>query len=64
MSLQELIGQFPPDHGLCNQPRPYFNHSIEMKSIFTALERAEMLESVGLNVFYFPSEMITGCDLL
>jgi tryptophanase len=64
MNLSKLIEQFPPDEGLCNQPRPYFNHSIEMKSVFTAAERAEMLESVGLNVFYFPSEMITGCDLL
>jgi len=64
MNLTELIERFPSDEGLCNQPRPYFNHSIEMKSVFTAAERAEVLESVGLNVFYFPSEMITGCDLL
>jgi tryptophanase len=64
MNLSKLIEHFPPDESLCNQPRPYFNHSIEMKSVFTAAERAEMLESVGLNVFYFPSEMITGCDLL
>lgn len=64
MSLSKLIEEFPAEDGLCSQPRPYFNHSIQMKSVFTAAERAEMLESVGLNVFYFPSEMITGCDLL
>lgn len=64
MSLNKLIERFPDEASLCNQPRPYFNHSVEMKSVFTAAERAEMLDSVGLNVFYFPSEMITGCDLL
>jgi tryptophanase len=31
---------------------------------YTARQRAEMLEHVGLNVFFFPSEMVTGCDLL
>jgi tryptophanase len=64
MGLSDIIGKFPREESLSNQPRPYFNHSVEMKSVFTAGERARMLESVGLNVFYFPSEMITGCDLL
>ncbi len=64
MNLCQLVERFPSEETLCNQPRPYFNHSVEMKSVFTAAERAEMLESVGLNVFYFPAEMITGCDLL
>ncbi|KPL15575.1 hypothetical protein AMJ74_01185, partial [candidate division WOR_3 bacterium SM1_77] len=40
------------------------NHSVELKKIYTAEQRAEMLDRVGLNVFFFPSEMITGCDLL
>jgi tryptophanase len=64
MNLSKLIRKFPAEETLCNQPRPYSNHSVEMKSVFTAEERADMLESVGLNVFYFPSEMISGCDLL
>ena len=46
------------------QPRPYFNHSVEFKKNFTKKERTEALEKAGLNVFFFPSEMITGCDLL
>ena len=45
-------------------PRPYFNHSVEFKKNFTEKERTEALEKAGLNVFFFPAEMITGCDLL
>lgn len=56
--------RFPDETELSARSRPYFNHSVEFKGIFTEKERAEMLEQVGLNVFYFPSEMITGCDLL
>ncbi len=37
---------------------------MEFKGRFTSKQRAEMLEKVGLNVFNFPAEMITGCDLL
>jgi tryptophanase len=64
MQMAELISKFPEDASLSVHTRPYFNHSVEFKKIFSAAERAEMLERVGLNVFYFPSEMITGCDLL
>jgi tryptophanase len=63
MQLPNLIKKFPGGETLA-QSRPYFNHSIEFKNIFTTEERARMLQSVGLNVFFFPSEMITGCDLL
>ncbi len=45
-------------------PRPYANHSVEFKKYFSAEERVAMLEKVGLNVFFFPSEMIGGCDML
>lgn len=46
------------------KPRPYANHSVEFKSVFTREERMKKLEEVGLNVFYFPSEMVPGCDML
>lgn len=54
----------PEEKSLQTQPRPYFNHSVEFKKPYTAKERAEMMDKVGLNVFYFPAEMITGCDFL
>ena len=54
----------PAEGDLEKKPRPYLNHSVELKKVFSAEERAKMLDSVGLNVFFFPSEMITGCDLL
>ncbi len=62
--MSDLITKFPDEKEIKVHSRPYFNHSIEFKNIFTPHERAEMLETVGLNVFFFPSEMITGCDLL
>lgn len=64
MSLKNLIGMIPGEESLQNQPRPYFNHSVEFKRSYTAKDRAEMLEKVGLNVFFFPAEMIIGCDFL
>lgn len=64
MKLSSLLKKFPEEQNLSVHPRPYFNHSIELKKIFTPEERAEILEQVGLNVFFFPSEMIGGCDLL
>jgi tryptophanase len=63
MKLRELLKRFPEGQ-LKVQSRPYFNHAVEFKGLFTAGERAAILEEVGLNVFYFTSEMITGCDLL
>jgi len=64
MKISELITKFPEEKDLGTHSRPYFNHSIEFKNIFTPRERAEMLDAAGLNMFFFPSEMITGCDLL
>jgi len=64
MKLKSLVGRLPAEQDLSVKPRPYLNHSVELKKLFTAEERADMLEKVGLNVFFFPSEMITGCDLL
>jgi len=60
----DLIKNFPEEKDFLTQSRPYFNHSVEFKKNFSSEERAEMLKRVGLNVFFFPSEMITGCDLL
>jgi tryptophanase len=64
MKLCDLVQNLPEEKELRTRARPYFNHSVQFKEIFSREERAEMLENVGLNVFYFPSEMITGCDLL
>jgi tryptophanase len=64
MKISGLIKKFPDEKDIATCSRPYFNHSIEFKNIFSAEERAEMMDVVGLNVFFFPSEMITGCDLL
>jgi tryptophanase len=64
MELKNIIKSMPEENELKIRARPYFNHSVEMKTLFSPMERARVLESVGLNVFYFPSEMITGCDLL
>lgn len=64
MLLSKLIKNFPDQNNLKTRPRPYVNHSVEFKKAFTAQERAEMLQQVGLNVFFFPAEMITGCDFL
>lgn len=64
MNLPNLVKKLPEENSLDSRPRSYFNHSVEFKKVFTAEERAEVLEKAGLNVFFFPSEMITGCDLL
>ena len=64
MDLHRLVAQLPCEDSLAAHSRPYVNHSVEFKGRFTPEQRAKMLESVGLNVFFFPSEMITGCDLL
>lgn len=64
MTFQQLLKKLPTDSGLPVIPRPYINHSVEFKKVASARERVDMLEKVGLNVFFFPSEMITGCDLL
>ncbi|MCK4940575.1 tryptophanase [candidate division WOR-3 bacterium] len=64
MKLKSLVKHLPAEGELAKKPRPYLNHSVELKKVFTPEERAGMLDSVGLNVFFFPSEMITGCDLL
>ena len=64
MSLQEMINQLSDENSLSAKPRPYINHSVEIKRPFTRQERTEMMEKVGMNVFFFPSEMITGCDFL
>lgn len=64
MGISDLLQQFPGEDSLSSQPRPYFNHSIELKGTFTPEERAKVLGKVGLNIFFFPSDMITGCDTL
>lgn len=63
MHLTSLLHQFVSE-GAVAKPRPYINHSVAFKKPFSAKERAAMLDAVGLNVFSFPAEMITGCDFL
>ncbi|MGD9380704.1 MAG: tryptophanase, partial [candidate division WOR-3 bacterium] len=62
--LASLVARLPAEKELSARPRPYVNHSVELKKAYTPEQRAEMLDRVGLNVFFFPAEMITGCDLL
>lgn len=64
MNLSSVIKDFQDEDELETKPRPYFNHSIELKRKFTKEERAKVLENVGMNVFFFPAEMVTGCDFL
>lgn len=47
-------------------PRPYRNSAVQFRncSIQDFEERAEILDRIGLNAFFFPAEKIPGCDLL
>ncbi|MBI2616941.1 tryptophanase [Candidatus Gottesmanbacteria bacterium] len=62
--INKLISVFSGSNKVSISPRPYINHSVEFKKSNTPEERMKTLEKVGLNVFFFPSEMITGCDFL
>jgi tryptophanase len=59
-----LLGQLPLSSSLETQSRPYTNHSVRFKRPAGAADRIAALEAAGLNVFYFPAEMVTGCDML
>ncbi|MCA1602392.1 MAG: tryptophanase [Acidobacteria bacterium] len=63
-SLKNLLNILPQQASFSAQPRPYVNHSVQFKVTCTAEERAKILQEVGLNVFSFPADMITGCDML
>ncbi|MFH1004603.1 MAG: tryptophanase [Bacteroidota bacterium] len=64
MKIFKLLKEFSAERNLGSHSRPYFNHSVEFKQVFTVEDRIKMLENIGLNVFFFPSQMISGCDLL
>jgi tryptophanase len=64
MGLRQVVEGLPHENELSVKPRPYFNHSVEFKRTCTPRQRMAVLEEVGLNVFFFPSRMITGCDFL
>lgn len=64
IDMNDLIRTFTPEAERKVQPRPYINHSVEFKGLYTAAERARALEEAGLNVFNYPAQMVTGCDLL
>lgn len=59
-----LAEQFPVPASFAVQPRAYINHAVQFKTSYTAAERLKALQEAGLNVFFFPAEMITGCDML
>jgi len=63
-SLSDFARQLPPETSLAVQPRPYINHSVQFKRPVSVQERMDALEAAGLNVFYFPAELISGCDML
>lgn len=56
--------RLPAEHDLPFVSRPYVNHAVQLKPRYTRRERFEQLHALGLNVFDFPAEMVTGCDLL
>lgn len=62
--LKKLAKTLPQESALHVQPRAYFNHSVQFKSPWTTENRMQAMEDAGLNVFFFPAEMITGCDML
>lgn len=64
MSIYDIISGLPSENDLNVIPRRYFNHSVEFKKTFSEEERMKMLVASGLNVFFYPSEMVTGCDML
>lgn len=64
MDLKILTKDFTSEYKLEKKPRPYINHAVEFKTSCTAEDRAKVLDKVGLNVFFFPSDMVTGCDML
>src|SRR3990167_2216061 len=63
-AVSDIVGRLPKEQSLSAKPRPYTNHSVEFKKPFTARQRTKVLQSVGWNVFFYPAEMVTGCDLL
>jgi hypothetical protein len=46
MDLGHIIENITKEKDLKLRTRPYFNHSVEMKRIFSPKERAEALEKV------------------
>lgn len=62
--FSDIVSLLPTEKTLSTKPRAYTNHAVQFKRPTTTQERITALEAVGLNVFYFPAEMITGCDML
>jgi len=62
--MDNLMQALKGEANLAVKPRPYFNHSVSFKGVHDRKARTEMMEKVGLNVFFFPADMITGCDFL
>ena len=64
MHLQDILQQLKETNLLKTQSRPYINHSVEFKKTISREERTKVLQEVGWNVFFCPSEIVTGCDML
>lgn len=52
-----LVDKFPSGETL-PQARPYANHIVSPRSVFTAQDRETVMERTGWNVFNFPSKMV------
>lgn len=64
MLLRKPMTRLPAERELEFRPRPYVNHSVQLKRIYSREERLQRLLDLGLNIFDFPADMVTGCDLL
>lgn len=58
--LDRLLGS----EDLSIKPRPFHNHAVCFKTQYSAKERLKKLSEVGMNVFWYPAQMVTGCDML
>ena len=64
MLLRKPMTRLPAERDLEYRPRPYVNHSVQLKRMYDRDERLRRLLDLGLNIFDFPADMVTGCDLL
>lgn len=64
MDSSKIVRAFPNEQSLGTSTRPYVNHAVEFKKKYTASERMKKLAEIGWNVFFCPSEYVTGCDML
>ncbi|MBI5553982.1 MAG: hypothetical protein HY917_04570 [Candidatus Diapherotrites archaeon] len=64
MGTEQAWKKFPDETTIPTRPRPYINHSVSFKKPVRVTERWKALQKAGLNVFFFPSKLINGADML